>query len=174
MSVDTLSVSAHVGAPPEVVYDAVTDLARMASWSDEYVGSWRFWRGATRPGARFVGWNRNGRRIWCTTCRVIAADRPTLFAFDSGILGLPAARWTYSIRAAPDGGSEVVEDWHDLRGAGWAGSLTRWLGRVFTGTTVDVRVQRNARGMRLTLDRLAAELRAGPHPAAPPGRIPAP
>jgi Polyketide cyclase / dehydrase and lipid transport len=158
MTPGRLSVRAHVEAPPEVVYDAVSDLARMASWSEEYVGSWRFWRGSARPGVRFVGWNRNGRRVWFTTCRVIAADRPSLFAFESGILGLPVARWSYRIVAAA-GGSDVVEEWRDLRSAGAPGSAARWLGRVFTGTTVDERAQRNEIGMRVTLERLAAEFR---------------
>lgn len=159
MTADTLSVQAHVDAPPNVVYEAVSDLARMASWSDEYIGSWHFWRGAPRVGVRFVGWNRNGWRVWGTTCRVIAADRPSLFAFESGILGLPIARWSYRISPAGSGGSEVVEEWRDLRGDDRAGALSRWLGRVFTGSTVAERVQRNEAGMRVTLERLAAELR---------------
>jgi hypothetical protein len=162
MTVDSLSVRAHVDAPPDVVYDAVSDLARMASWSDEYIGSWRFWRGAPRPGVRFVGWNRNRWRVWFTTCRIVVAERPSSFAFEAGVLGLPVARWSYSIRPAGDGsddGSDIVEKWRDLRGSGSAGSVARWLGRVFTGTTVDERVQRNEVGMRLTLDRLAAQLR---------------
>jgi hypothetical protein len=159
MTVDTLSVRARVDAPPEVVYDAVSDLGRMASWSDEYIGSWRFWRGTPRPGVRFVGWNRSGWRVWCTTCRVVAADRPSTFAFESGIFALPVARWSYRIVPAPDGGSDVTEEWRDLRGTGTAGSLSRRLGRVFTGTTVDARVRRNEAGMRVTLERLAAELR---------------
>jgi Polyketide cyclase / dehydrase and lipid transport len=159
MTAHSLSVRARVEAPPEVVYDAVSDLVRMASWSEEYIGSWRFWRGSPRPGVRFVGWNRNRRRLWFTTCRVIAADRPSSFAFESGILGLPVARWSYRI-AETAGGSDVVEEWRDLRGAGQRGSVARWLGRVFTGTSVDERVQRNETGMRRTLERLAAELRS--------------
>jgi hypothetical protein len=42
--------------------------------------------------------------------------------------------------------------------------VARWLGRVFTGTTVDERVQRNEAGMRQTLDRLATQLRPRSHP----------
>jgi hypothetical protein len=154
----SLSVRQQVAAPPDEVYRAVSDLRRMASWSEEYVGSWRLWRGQPRPGVRFVGWNRHGRHLWCTTCRVVTADRPTRFVFDSGFLGLPIARWSYRITGTADGGSEVVEAWEDRRGAGAAGSVMRWLGRVCTGTTAAARVQRNAAGMQLTLGRLAAEL----------------
>lgn len=159
MTVDTLSVRGYVDASPAVVYDAVSDLARMASWSDEYIGAWRFWRGSPRPGVRFVGWNRYRWRVWCTTCRVIEADRPRSFAFESGILALPVARWSYRIVPAPDGGSDVTEEWRDLRGTGTTGSVSRRLGRVFTGTTVAERARRNEAGMRVTLERLAAELR---------------
>jgi hypothetical protein len=158
----TLSVRRRVAASPEQVYEAVCDLERMASWSDEYIGSWRFWRGEPRRGVRFVGWNRNGWRLWCTTCHVVVADRPTQFAFESGFLGLPIARWSYQIFAVPDDASEVVENWDDLRGAGSLGSFTRWLGRVFTGTTPEQRVRRNETGMQSTLQRLAAELERVP------------
>jgi uncharacterized protein YndB with AHSA1/START domain len=47
-----LHLSRHVDATPEQVYDAVSDLGRMASWSPEYFGSWRHYRGrydATKP-----------------------------------------------------------------------------------------------------------------------------
>jgi uncharacterized protein YndB with AHSA1/START domain len=165
----SLSVRRSVAAPPERVYEAVSDLGPMAAWSQEYVGSWRFWRGPARPGVRFVGWNRHGWRLWCTTCRVLAADRPTRFAFRSSVFGLPVARWSYLITATPDGGSEVVEEWSDLRGAGPAGSVTRWLGRAVTGTTAPARVERNAEGMRVTLARLAAELKPATPPAHPAG-----
>jgi Polyketide cyclase / dehydrase and lipid transport len=164
MIVDTLSVQAHVDAPPEVVYDAVSDLSRMASWSDEYIGSWRFWRGVPHAGARFVGWNRNGWHVWFTTCRIVTTDRPSCFAFESGTLGLPLARWSYRIRPARGGGSDVVEEWRDLRDSGRAGGAARLLGRVFAGASVDERVQRNEAGMRHTLERLAAELTLSAQP----------
>ena len=41
---------------------------------------------------------------------------------------------------------------------GPVGSLTRWLGTDFTGTTPEVGAQRNKAGMKITLHRLAAEL----------------
>ena len=160
MSQRHLSARRRVGAPPERVYDAVSDLRRMAARSDEYIGSWRLWRGKPLAGARFVGWNRNGWHVWCTTCRVVTAERPRKFVFESGALGVPIARWSYRITATADGGSEVVESWDDLREAGTAGAVARALGVVFAGTPVQERVRRNAAGMRLTLARLAAEFDA--------------
>jgi hypothetical protein len=163
-----LSVRRGLAASPEQVYAAVSDLKRMASWSDEYLGAWRFWRGEPRPGVRFVGWNRNGWRIWFTTCHVVIADRPTQFAFESGFLGMPVARWSYRISGTPGGRCDVVEGWDDLRGAGPIGAFTRWLGTVFTGTTPEQRVRRNEAGMQTTLRRLAAELESVPAAPQPP------
>ena len=153
-----LSETAGVRAAPEQVFDAVSDLRRMAAWSPEYMASWRFWRRAPRRGVMIVGWNRAGRRVWCTTCRVVTVDRPTTFAFDSGVLGLPIARWTYQISPDGDGGSTGVESWDDLRGDDRTGRLARWLGLVFTGASTQDRVQRNTAGMRATLQRLAADV----------------
>ncbi len=78
MATRTLSVSRRIGAPAEHVYDVVSHLARMASLSPEYAGSWRLWRGPIHPGVRFVGWSRAAWRVWPTTCRVVTASRPTL------------------------------------------------------------------------------------------------
>jgi uncharacterized protein YndB with AHSA1/START domain len=158
MAARSLSVTRHVSASPDAVYEAVSDLARMAAWSPEYVGSWRLWRGPPTEGVRFVGWNRQGWRVWPTTCRVVVADRPREFTFESGVLGLPVARWTYRIE--PDGaGSRVEERWEDHRDAGRGGDVARWLGRVVTGTDVEARAARNEAGMRRTLERLAEDVR---------------
>lgn len=154
----TLSARRTVRATADVIFDAVSDLDRMASWSEEYIGSWRLWRGEPRPGVRFIGWNRSGWWVWFTTCRVVAADRPDRFVFESGILGLPIARWSYRITGTSAGGCEVVERWDDLRDEGSRGGIARLLGRAFTGATAQQRVQRNATGMRVTLDRLAADV----------------
>jgi hypothetical protein len=153
-------LSRHVDATPEQVYDAVSDLRRMASWSQEYFGSWRFYRGQPSVGARFVGWNRNRWHVWFTFCTVVQASRPSSFVFESGLLGLPIARWGYQIAADPAGGCAVEESWQDLRGDNRAGAIARWLGAVFAGTATEARVRRNEAGIRQTLGRLAAELAA--------------
>jgi Polyketide cyclase / dehydrase and lipid transport len=163
-----LSVRRRLAASPEHVYAAVSDLKRMASWSDEYLGAWRFWRGEPHSGVRFVGWNRNGWRVWFTTCRIVIADRPRQFAFESGFLGMPIARWSYGISGTADGTCDVVESWDDLRGGGPIGAFTRWLGTVFTGTTPEQRVRRNEAGMQTTLRRLATELECVPRAPQPP------
>lgn len=160
MTTRSLSLRRHVDASPEQVYDAVSDLRRMAGWSEEYFGSWRFYRTEPRAGVRFVGWNRNGWHVWFTICTVVQATRPSSFVFESGLLGLPIARWSYQIAPDPTGGCSVEESWRDLRADDRSGAVARWLGAVFAGTTTEVRVRRNRAGIEQTLAGLAEELSA--------------
>ena len=152
-----LSVTRHVPASAQAVYAAVSDLDKVAERSPENIAAWRLWRGEPRPGGWFIGWNRAGRHLWPTTCRVAVADPPLEFAFDVSLLGLPVARWGYTITPEPDG-CTVTEHWDDRRGDGPAGALMRWAGSTFAGSDVDERVRRNRRGMTVSLDRLAAAL----------------
>lgn len=170
MALRELSVSRHVPASPVAVYEAVSDLAKVAERSPENVAAWRFWRGEPRPGSWFVGWNRAGRRLWPTTGKVAVTDPPREFAFDVSLLGLPVARWGYTIAPESDG-CTVTEHWEDRRGDGAAGALMRWAGSTFAGSDVDERVRRNQHGMTVSLDRLAAALgasRTEQVPEAPP------
>lgn len=155
MAVRTLAVSRHIDAEPDQLYDLVSDLGQMAALSPEYVGAWRLWRGPTRPGVRFVGWNRAGSRVWPTTCHVVAADRPWEFAFDVGLLGLPVARWAYRFEAVASGGTLVGETWTDRRADDVPGALMRWASEVVVGVDVEERAARNEHGMQTTLARLA-------------------
>lgn len=125
----TVSRSLDVAAPPERVWDLVSDLPRMAEWSPENQGG-RWVRGDGRAvGAVLVGRNRNGARRWSTRCTVTRAERPSAFAFDVSSMRLPVARWTYEI-APTAGGCRVTETWTDRRGA-----LVRTGGALLTGVT---------------------------------------
>lgn len=140
-----------VRAQPASVYQAVSDLHRMARWSPECFAVLVWSRRAGVP-ARFVGFNRRGPWIWFTTCRVVAARPDAEFAFDVTTFGMPVARWSYRLAAAP-GGTEVTEHWADRRNRG-----AMAMGRVFTGRAVHERPQLNREGMRTTLARLKQEL----------------
>jgi len=132
-----LAESINVGAPPADVYQAVSDVKRMARWSPECFAALVWSRRDGAP-TRFVGLNRRGLWVWFTTCQVVAAR--------------PVSRWSY--RLAPvDGGTEVTEAWLDKRGRG-----AHILGRVFTGKVARERPQANREGMRTTLTRLKREL----------------
>lgn len=109
----------HVDAPPEALYDLVSDLPRMGEWSPECERvTWQ--GGATGPvkGARFIGWNRSGALRWCTWGEVVSADRGRSFAFEVTVGPLKVARWEYFFIPDGDGaGCTVVEEWTDRRSA---------------------------------------------------------
>jgi uncharacterized protein YndB with AHSA1/START domain len=143
-----------VAAPPAQVYQAVSDVRRVARWSPECFATWVWSRRGGLP-ARFVGFNRRGPYVWFTSCRVTVAAPDEEFAFDVTTFGMPVSRWGYRLAAVPTG-TEVTEYWQDRRGRG-----AQVLGRLFTGRVANERPQANREGMRTTLTRLKRELEAG-------------
>jgi uncharacterized protein YndB with AHSA1/START domain len=101
-----------VQAPPQVVYDVVTDVRRIPEWSPECTAA-RWIGGASGPevGARFEGRNRRGLARWRTRPRVVAARRPHEFAF---VMGLPVfgdlTRWRYEIEPGEEPGTSRVTE----------------------------------------------------------------
>lgn len=152
--------SIHIEAPPERVYELVSDLPRMGEWSPEcYRCDWL--DGWTGPavGARFRGYNRRGRARWTTTGTVVVADPGREFSFTTAWLGnLPASRWTYRLRLS-DGGTELTESYRAPR-AGALILLHRW------------RAPELQQGMQSTLERIKrtaeAEADGDPRQGGPP------
>jgi Polyketide cyclase / dehydrase and lipid transport len=145
----TVQVEQAIAASPESLYEMVSDVTSMGSWSPETTVC-RWLGGATGPvlGARFKGTNRNGWRRWRTTCTVVSADSGRRFAFDVDYGPLPVARWAYDF--FPDGaGCRVVETWTDRR-QGWMIKVSP----VVMG--VSDRVGHNRESMTTTLSRLRA------------------
>ncbi|MEV6773817.1 SRPBCC family protein [Nocardia sp. NPDC051030] len=99
-----------IAAPPERLYDLVSDITQMGRWSPENRGG-RWIGGASGPvaGAYFIGFNRRGPVVWATPCQVTVADRGRRFEFDVYLIG---ARWGYLFEPC-DGGTRVTEyrDW---------------------------------------------------------------
>ena len=95
----------HVSAPPEKVYDLVSDVTRMGEWSPETVKC-EWIDGATGPvvGARFKGSNKRKFTRWSTKPRVVVADAPHEFAFETN-----ETRWTYRFEPASAGGTDLKE-----------------------------------------------------------------
>ena len=143
-----------VGAPPDDVYRAVSDVRRMARWSPECFAA-LVWSRRDGVPARFVGLNQRGPWVWFTTCQVVTARPGEEFAFDVTTFGMPVSRWSYRFAAVP-GGTEVTECWLDKRGRG-----ANLLGRIFTGKVARNRPEANLEGMRTTLARLKRELESG-------------
>jgi uncharacterized protein YndB with AHSA1/START domain len=155
-----LSVSVDVAASPDIVWSVVSDLSRMKEWSPECVAV--HWKGADpgpagpSVGSVFKGTNKIGLRRWSTKGTIVAADTNKELAFDISALGLPVARWSYSIGPS-DNGCRLTETFEDKRGA-----FVKFVGTLTTG--VKDRMTHNDAGMRTTLERMkaAAEARATP------------
>ena len=106
------AVTVHMSAPPEQVWDLVSDVTRIGSYSPEtFEAQWV--DGATGPavGARFRGHvKRNGKGpVYWTTCTVTECEPGKTFAFGVGAPGkTPLNVWRYDITPAGDG-SDVTE-----------------------------------------------------------------
>ena len=154
-----VTVEELIAAPPQVLYDLVSDVTRMGAWSPETT-SCRWFGGTAGPrvGARFRGSNRNGWRRWTTSCTVVAAEPGARFSFDVHLPGLPVSRWTYEF--LPEGqGTRVRESWTDRRPA-W---MDRF-GKVVRGVT-DTNAHNRA-GMEATLAALRRHAEAPGDPRA--------
>jgi len=145
-----VSVSVRVAAPAEVVWAAVADPTRIASWSPENTGANAGGVGPLPVGAAFDGSNRNGRFRWSTSCVVVESTPGAAFAFDVSYLGMAVARWRYAITATAEG-CLVEEQWWDRRRG-----VLKSLG--FAGTGVRDRVAHNTHTMRQTLAVMRADL----------------
>lgn len=117
------SVSRHIDASPEELYDIVSDVTRTPELSSE-IADVRWLDGATSPavGARFRARNSAGRGPdWFNKPVITVADRGRVFAFErtewiGGIL-----RWGYQFE--PDAtGTTVTESYEvtkPLNAFGW-------------------------------------------------------
>lgn len=146
----TVSVSTTVRAPAELVWDLVSDVARMGEWSPETTGCrWLDTPGGPKVGARFVGRNQNDAKSWQTVCTVTEAERGRTFAFEvTGAKVFPVAEWRYELTPTADG-CAVTESWVDRRNA-----LLRRITPYLTG--VAERPEWNRSTMTETLTRLKA------------------
>lgn len=151
-----LRAEVRVDAPPRRVWDALTDLTRMPTWSPELVRTLplglpgRPDRRELRAGRQFVGVNRRGPVVWPTRNRVVAVEPERLLAWDTVSSG---ARWVFELQ--PDGdGTRVVQ--RRPVGAG----LTL-LSRAFAGVLLGggaSHADELEDGMRATLEALKDEV----------------
>ena len=147
------SVTVHMNASPERIWELVSDVTQIGRYSPEtFEAEWL--DGATGPavGARFRGHvKRNGRGpTYWTTCEVTACEPGKEFAFGVGSPGKPPLNiWRYVLQPA-DGGTNVTESFQlKESNIGLRVYWTLWgwsRGRV------------NRNGMRTTLERVKAEV----------------
>ena len=124
----TLARTVTIAAPADRVWNLLSDLPAMGSYSPENAGG-RWLGGATGPavGAAFKGANSRGGRRWSTRVTVVTCDPGREFAFDVTSAGQPVARWSYALTTTGEG-CTVTETWLDRRGA-----LLAVVGKLVTG-----------------------------------------
>lgn len=154
MSQPADEVSMRIGAPPERVYDIVTDITQMGRLSPECTGG-KWLGGATGPavGASFKGSNKRGFARWSTTNKIVEAEPGRAFSFETQQSGY---RWTYRLETDGDG-TVVTESREPFKERPVVAKVfTRFLLGGEDGHTDELRD-----GMRSTLERLKAVAEKG-------------
>ena len=142
-----------VAAPPEAVWDLVSDVTQMGRWSPEcYRCEWLDGGTGPRETARFKGWNRQDLGPipvkWATTSTVVESERGEVFSFTTKDSG---ATWTYRFAATADGGTHLTE----TRTDGEKPVIAKVFHVVMPG-----RPERLRSGMQQTLERIKAAAEA--------------
>ncbi|MGH3358571.1 MAG: SRPBCC family protein [Nocardioidaceae bacterium] len=100
---DVLETSTEVDAPPERVWEIVSDLKRMGEWSPQCRRMVVF--GEVRPGARTLNLNRKGVLMWPTSAKVVALAPEERIAFR---ITENKTLWSYTLEAT-ENGTKVTE-----------------------------------------------------------------
>jgi ligand-binding SRPBCC domain-containing protein len=103
-----------IAAPPERVWDLVSEIALMAELSSE-LQEVAWLDGATGPavGHRFTGRNAHpAMGEWETVSTVTECDPPYRFAWAVGDPAHPAATWRFTLK--PDREGTLLEQWYQM------------------------------------------------------------
>ena len=105
------SVTVHMAAPPERIWELVSDVTKIGRYSPEtFEAEWL--DGATGPavGAKFRGHVKRNRKgpIYWTTCTVMVCEPGREFAFGVGPRDKPLNVWRYRLEPRGDG-TDVTE-----------------------------------------------------------------
>jgi hypothetical protein len=153
------SVTVHMEAPAQEIWDLVSDVTRIGLYSPEtFEGEWL--DGATGPavGARFRGHvKRNGRGpTYWTTCMVTECAPGESFFFAVGDADKPINTWGYRMAPAASGsGTDVTESF----------TLAPTLPiRIYWALLGWSRGKTNRKGMQTTLERIKAEVERADSP----------
>ncbi|GAB2692278.1 SRPBCC family protein [Nocardia thraciensis] len=141
------SVTVQMAAPPEKVWELVSDITRIGEFSPEtFEAEWLGTATGPAVGAKFRGHVRRNEvgPVYWTVCKVVACDPGREFAFTVlGPGGKGINRWGYRLRPN-DGGTEVTESFE----------LSGFLLRVYWAALGWARGRRNRNDMLKTLQRM--------------------
>jgi hypothetical protein len=103
-----------VHACPTTVYDLISDVSMIATWSPD-ASDVAYDDGAgPHAGAWFSGRNNKGDKEWTSRSQVVEAQPGARFAFVVGGADDGIVRWTWTLRPEGDG-TEVRQEWRILR-----------------------------------------------------------
>lgn len=146
------SVTVHMAAPADRVWELVSDVTRIGEYSPEtFEAEWLDDADGPAVGARFRGHvKRNGRGpTYWTTCTVLACEPEREFAFGVGHANKPLNTWRYRLEPTADGGTDVTESFE----------LARTIPlRIYWALLGWARGRTNREGMRTTLERIRAQV----------------
>jgi hypothetical protein len=144
------SVTVHMAASVDRVWDLVSDVTRVGEFSPEtFEAEWLDGTSGPRAGARFRGHvRRNGRGpVYWTTCTVVACVPGREFAFAvTGPGGKTVNTWRYQLEPGADG-TDVTESFE---------LADTPLLRLYWMVAGFARGRTNRNGMRVTLERMKA------------------
>ncbi|MER5539564.1 SRPBCC family protein [Streptomyces mirabilis] len=110
----TVEVPIWIAAPPERVWELVSDIELMPRLSDELQSvEWR--DGATEPvlGARWVGRSKHEAfGEWATTSHVVEYEPLRVFAWAVEDLDNPTAIWRFTLE--PQDGGTLLREWMQM------------------------------------------------------------
>jgi uncharacterized protein YndB with AHSA1/START domain len=152
------SVTVHMAAPADRVWDLVSDITRIGEFSPEtFEAEWLGGASGPEVGAHFRGHvRRNGRGpVYWTACTIVASDPGREFAFTvAGPGGTTVNTWRYQLTPS-DGGTDVTESFE------LADTLAM---RLYWMAAGPMRGRTNLNGMRATLERIKAVVESADSP----------
>ena len=149
----TVEAEIFIEAPPDRVWELVTDIVLMGEWSPEYDGGvWLDGATVAVAGARFKGRNSREGREWESVSTVIEAEPNRSFAWAVGDPDNASATWRFDL-ASVRNGTRVRQ--RVQLGPGPSG-LTRRIAEVpdREAEVVAARVNEHRSNMNSTLDGL--------------------
>ena len=148
------SVTVHINAAPDTVWNLVSDVTQIGKYSPEtFEAEWL--DGATGPaiGAKFRGHvKRNGRGpIYWAKCEVTECTVNEVFGFAVGTAAKPLNNWKYVVAKSGDG-VDVTESFALPPSA---------FTKIYWALFGKLRGETNRKGMQQTLERIKVVAEAG-------------